>query len=47
MRIIKALSLTAALLLPVAALTAPLAGRCSDPACCPHCPDCPLCDHGK
>src|SRR5689334_21909216 len=51
MRIIKALSLSLALLVPVAALAAPsLTDRCSDPdccPCCPNCPDCPQCPHGK
>ena len=51
MRIIKALSLTLAFLIPVAALAAPSLGeRCSDPdccPCCPDCPDCPHCPHGK
>src|SRR5215831_4325647 len=45
MRIIHALSLTIALLLPVAAYAAPtlhqLAGCCP----CPDCPDCPHCPH--
>jgi hypothetical protein len=51
MRIIKALSLTLAFLIPAAVLAAPSAGeRCSDPdcrPCCPDCPDCPHCPHGK
>jgi len=51
MRIIKALSLTLAFLVPVAVLAAPhLADCCDDPDCCAHCPDCPGCPgcpHGK
>jgi hypothetical protein len=51
MQIIKALSLTIAFLVPVAALAAPSLGeRGSAPdccPCCPDCPDCPHCPHGK
>jgi hypothetical protein len=48
MRIIKALSLTLAFLVPVAVLAAPSPGEhCKDPSCCPHCPHCPDCPHGK
>lgn len=54
MRIIKALSLTVALLIPIAAIAAPAISEhgsehckehCKDPASC--CPGCPMCQHAK